>query len=136
MLELEVDGLSVSESATLTNRLRSELVKIDSFTIVERSKMNEILDEQGFQMTGCTSSECAVEAGKILSVNRICTGNIGKVGSIYTLTIRLVDVESSKIIKSVTEDCQCPIEDVLTISIPKVAAKLSGKKKGKIQDMV
>ncbi len=128
VLDLDADGLSVSESATLTNRLRSELVKIDSFTIVERSKMNEILDEQGFQMTGCTSSECAVEAGKILSVNRICTGNVGKVGEIYTLTIRLINVETGAIIKSVTEDCQCPIEQVLTRSIPIVAAKLSGKK--------
>jgi len=129
VLELDVDGLSLSEAATLTNRLRSELVKTDSFTIVERSKMNEILDEQGFQMTGCTSSECAVEAGKILSVNRICTGNVGRLGSMYTLTIRLIDVESGKILKSVTEDCLCPIEEVLTKAIPRVAAKLSGVKR-------
>lgn len=128
VLELDVDGLSRSEGSTLTNRLRSELVKIDSFTIVERSKMNEILDEQGFQMTGCTSSECAVQAGKLLSVNRICTGNIGKLGSMYTLTIRLIDVESGKIVRSVTEDCLCPVEDLLTRAIPKVAAKLAGIK--------
>ena len=78
-------------------------------------------------MTGCTSSECAVEAGKLLSANQICAGSIGKVGSLFTVSVRLIDVESGQIIKNVTEDCQCPIEQVLTTSIRKVAMKLSGK---------
>ena len=68
VLDLEAVGVSKVESYTITDRLRSELVKTGAFIIVERSKMNAILEEQGFQMTGCTSEECAVEAGKLLGV--------------------------------------------------------------------
>ena len=61
-------GLSSSEATTLTNRLRSMLVKTSTYNVLDRGKMQEILGEIGFQMTGCTSTECAVEAGKIFSV--------------------------------------------------------------------
>ena len=128
VLQLKSDGISKSESQTMTDRLRVELVKSNEFAIIERGEMDEILKEQGFQMSGCTGSECAVEAGKLLSANQICAGSIGRVGSLFTLSVRLIDVESGQIIKSVTEDCKCPIEDVLTKSIRNVVEKLTGKK--------
>ena len=127
IMQLESVSVSKAESVTLTDRLRSELVKTGSFTIIERSEMDEILKEQGFQITGCTSDECVVEAGRLLNVNQICAGSIGKVGGIYTVAARLIDVQSGEIIKTVTEDCHCPIEKVLTISMRNVALKLSGR---------
>jgi TolB-like protein len=127
VLALDPVGVSKSESITLTNRLRSEMVKTGAFTILERDKMDVILKEQGFQMTGCTSSECAVEAGQLLNVKQICSGSIGKIGSIYTVTVRLVDVETGKILKNVTEDCECPLELVLTNSMHNIALKIAGK---------
>jgi len=127
VLNLQVHGLSGHESATLTDRLRGEMVKTGSFTILERGEMDEILKEQGFQLTGCTTDECAVEAGQLLNVQYICAGSIGKVGSLYTVTTRLIDVESGEIIKTVTEDCNCPIERVLTTSMRNIALKLAGR---------
>ena len=127
VLELEPDGVGKKESVTLTNRLRSELVKTGVYTIIERGEMNEILKEQGFQMSGCTSDECAVDAGRLLNVSHIAAGSIGKVGALYTVALRLIDVESGEILKTITEDCQCPIEKVLTHSMRNAALKLSGK---------
>lgn len=128
VLELEPVGVSEIEGATLTSRLRSELVNTDSFIVLERGKMDEILKEQGFQMTGCTSQECAVEAGKLLNVRQVVAGQIGKVGNTYSISARIIDIESGKIMKSIFEDCECPIEQVLTASMKKVARKLAGIK--------
>ena len=127
VLKLESVNLSNPDIITLTNRFRSELVKTGVFIVVERSEMAEILKEQGFQMSGCTSDECAVEAGRILSVHQICVGSISKIGSLYSLDVRLIDVETGEILKTVTEDCECPIERVLTHSIQNIALKISGK---------
>ena len=80
-------GLSQQESVTLTNRLRSMLVQTNTFIVLERGKMEGILQEQGFQQTGCTSTECVVEMGKLLNVQKIISGSIGKVGKIYTIDI-------------------------------------------------
>ena len=127
VLNLESVGVSKTESVTLTDRLRSELVKTGSFTIIERSEMDEILQEQGFQLTGCTTDECVVEAGKLLNVSHICAGSIGKVGALYTVSVRLIDVESGEIMKTVTEDSRGNVENVLTTSMRNVALKLSGR---------
>ena len=127
VLNLEAVGVSETESMTLTDRLRSEIIRTDAFILLERSKMSEILQEQGFQMTGCTSTECAVEAGRLLNVRQICAGSVGKVGALYTITIRLIDVETGAVAKIVTEDYQGPVEQLLTISIRNVAFKLAGK---------
>jgi len=127
VLTLDPVGVNERESITLTNRLRSELVKTGTFTILERDKMDDILKEQGFQMTGCTSSECAVEAGQLLNVKQICSGSIGKIGSIYTVVVRLIDVQTGEILKTVTEDCECPLERVLTNSMRNIALKMAGK---------
>ena len=90
-------GLSQEEAITLTNRLRSRLVITNAFTVLERGQMEVILKEQGFQNTGCTSTECAVEMGKLLNVQRIVSGSIGQVGKIYTVDISLIDIQTAKI---------------------------------------
>ncbi|MCD4693727.1 MAG: hypothetical protein K8R79_12490, partial [Calditrichales bacterium] len=92
--------------------------------------MKEILGEQGFQLTGCTSNECVVEAGKVLGVSQIIAGNIGKIGSLYTISIRLIDVQTGKILKMANVDCECRIEKVLTTSVRNVVERLLGKKVG------
>ncbi len=63
-------GLSKSEVGTLTDRLRSMLVRTHAYTVVDRGLMEDVLSEQGFQMSDCTSTDCAVEAGKIMGVEQ------------------------------------------------------------------
>jgi hypothetical protein len=86
--------------------------------------MNEILKEQGFQMTGCTSSECAVEAGKILNVAKMVGGSIGKIGTTYTLDLRIIDVATGKIESISTVDTPEPIDNVLQTGIPSAIVQL------------
>jgi hypothetical protein len=76
--------------------------------------MAVILKEQGFQKSGCTSTECAVEIGRLLNVQKIVAGRVGKIGPVYSVSIRLIDVESGEILKTAIRDCRCPLEDVLT----------------------
>ncbi|MDZ7269960.1 MAG: hypothetical protein ONB48_21755 [candidate division KSB1 bacterium] len=54
VLNLESRGVDANETATLSDRLRNELVKTDAFVVVDREYMDRTLAEQGFQMTGCT----------------------------------------------------------------------------------
>ena len=126
VLNLDPVGITAQQSITLSDRLRSELVKTNAFILLERTDMNEILKEQGFQLSGCTSDQCALQAGKLLNVQQICAGSMGKIGQLYTVSVRLIDVESGQVLKTVTEDCPCPLEAVLTKSMRNVALKLAG----------
>ena len=71
VLELEPVGLSHNEAQVLSNRLRTELFKTEKYTVLERDKMDEILIEQGFQLSGCTTNDCVIEAGKLIGVGQM-----------------------------------------------------------------
>jgi len=114
IIDLEGRGISALEAQTLTDRMRSELVSTGAVTIVERGQMAEILDEQGFQQTGCVSSECAVEVGKLLGVSQMATGSIGKIGSSYTIDVRMFAVEDGAIVRSVNRTYSGPIDGLIT----------------------
>lgn len=125
ILNLDPIQITPQEAQILTKKLSSELVKLGKFTVLDRGEMEAILQEQGFQQTGCTSSECAVEVGQLLGVSKIIAGSVGKLGAIYYVEVRMIDVQSSKIDKTVDHNQGGSIENVLTISLPYIASKLA-----------
>ncbi|MBN1783088.1 outer membrane beta-barrel protein [bacterium] len=127
ILELEGSGISKQDLQGLTNRLQTEFFKTEQFTVLERSKINEILEEQQFQMTGCTDLACAIEIGRLLNVELIVIGNVDRVGSIYSVNVRLVDVVTGEIIKNEIEDCpQCSLDEVFLKTLKNTAHKIAG----------
>ena len=115
VLDFDGIGIAKTEASILTQRFRSELVTTNAFRIIERGQMESILEEVGFQQTGCTSSECMVEVGQILNVHRMIGGTIGKLGEVYTLDLRMIDVESSQILESFSEDHRGKLGDLLPV---------------------
>ena len=125
ILQFDAANITEAEVGILTDRLSTELVKLGSFTVVERAQMEEVLKEQGLQQSGCTTSECAVEVGALLGVDKMITGSIGRIGSLFTLSARIIDVETGEILKQVSLDVSGTIETVLTNTMGEVAFQLS-----------
>ena len=128
ILQFDAANITEAEVGILTDRLSTELVKLGSFTVVERAQMEEVLKEQGLQQSGCTTSECAVEVGALLGVDKMITGSIGRIGSLFTLSARIIDVETGEILRQVSLDVSGTIEKVLTHTMAEVASQLSGFK--------
>ena len=129
VIDLNGIGVSKSDATALTNRLISELFLTQRYTILERQKINEILNEQGFQRSGCTSSECLVEMGKLLNVAQIISGSVGMIGSYYTIDLRRIDVETGEILRAANVDISGGIEEVLTKGLREAVAKITGETK-------
>ncbi|MBU0711293.1 CsgG/HfaB family protein [bacterium] len=117
VMELDALGISIDESKALIDRLRYELHSSGNFTVLERAMMGEILKEQGFQLSGCVSDACIVEAGRLLAVENIIGGSLSKVGSTYSISIRFVSVETGKILGSAQKDFTNKIDYLLTDGI-------------------
>lgn len=86
--------------------------------------MQDILKEQGFQQSGCVSDACIVEVGQLLGVRYMVAGSIGKLGRTYTMSIRLIDVQTGEIFLTADTDCRCSIEEVLSNSTVDIAQRL------------
>ena len=127
VLDLEANNVDVGEAAAITNRLRLSLNQTGVFRLIERANMDQILDEVGFQLTGaCDTDECIVQVGKILGARKMVAGSVSKVGNMYTLQIRLIDIETSEIDLEVVDDVFGGIEEVLTDATFSVAQQLAG----------
>lgn len=117
-------GVEASTAAVITDRLRSELFNTGTVSVLERTQMQEILKEQGFQQAGCTSDQCAVETGQMLGVKFMVVGSIGLVGHTYTIASRLIDVSTGKMVATANVDCKCQIDDILSRSTVDLSRKL------------
>lgn len=124
--QLTGSGLSEGEIISLTNALRTELANTGAFNMMERSQIDEILKEQGFQATGaCNDASCMVEMGQLLAVKFIFLGNVGKVGETYSVSVRKIDVGTGQVLADATENYKGEVDKLLTEVIPLVAKKLS-----------
>ena len=127
ILNLEGRGISESEAATLSDQLRGHLVNLNAFIVLDRGTMEEILQEQGLQQSGCTITECAVRVGRVLNVQKIVAGSIGKIGKTYVINISMIDVESSRIERSFNRNAQGEIDGLLEI-LKDIAQEIAGRK--------
>ena len=122
--ELDAKGVPSDDASIITEFLRNDLYSTGKFSVLERSKMKEILEEIAFQQTGCTTAECAVEIGRILNVEKMIVGSVSKLGNTYYVNIRFVDVQSGVIEFADKISCNCPI-DILPVSVVDLANRIA-----------
>lgn len=98
-----------------TDILITELVKSGKFIVVERDKINKIMEEQKLGQSGVIDPATAAQVGKVLGLNAIVTGSISQFGVKTegkdfivsqskqqivecTVDIRVVDAETGQIL--------------------------------------
>jgi len=124
VIDFDARGIPATEVATLTDRFRDELTKSSQYTVIERGKMEDVLKEQGFQQSGCTSDECAVEVGRLVGVQQMVGGSIGKVVNVFSVSVRIIDVQSGEISNVTTYDHTGDIGGLLTVGMRQVVVDL------------
>ncbi|MFH1957285.1 MAG: helix-hairpin-helix domain-containing protein [bacterium] len=115
--------LSQSEAAFISDFVRADIVTAGRFNVVDKNNMDKVLAEQGFQQTGCSSAECAVQIGKILNVKMMIVGSCGQLLGKYIITLNVVSVESAKIVYS--DDISVTDPDALRDNIKEMIEKFS-----------
>jgi TolB-like protein/TM2 domain-containing membrane protein YozV len=96
ILDFEGRGVSLQEVQTLSERMRTEIGNTNSIRLIERKAVNKIMEEQGFQQSGCTTDECASEVGQLLGVQYMISGAIGLMGKTYTIDAKMFTVETGE----------------------------------------
>lgn len=136
VINLDAKGVSQVEAEVLSEKLRSHLLQVvaspqyaimkdkDQYELVERTQMDKIFDQFNVQNTGCVSDSCAVELGKMLQADRILIGQVGLVGKTYSVSARIVDVGSSRTLRTADRQYQGAIDAVMNTVIPGLGDEL------------
>ena len=124
IIDFEGIGVASQEARSLTQRLTSEMIRLEVYQVLERSKMKKLLDEQKFQYSGCVNTQCAVDIGKMLGAKYMIVGSINKIGNTYAIDARMIDVETSESYISAQYDYTGAIDLLLKEGIRKIAYQL------------
>jgi len=103
ILSFTATGVSQAEANVVNQLFRSSFVSRTSFTVLNRSVMDELLKEKELQDTGCLDTSCIVEIGKILSMQYVIYGSMMKLGTKFYLTIEMVNIETARVAFSTKE---------------------------------
>ena len=131
VLDLEAIGSDKVQASAMSDRLREELLKSGKYILVEREQMDAVLKEQAFQQAGCTSSECAVQVGKVLGVRKLVTGRVTKLDDRHwQLSANIIDVETAQTVSAESIRYQGDFFSLLDTGIGGLVAKLTAEKPG------
>ncbi|HKI96877.1 MAG TPA: DUF3015 family protein [bacterium] len=127
VMQFDASGASNAEITAASDRLQEELLKTGKFTVVDRQQINDILNEQALQQTGCTSTECAVQVGRILGVRKLVVGRInGLDATHWIVSASLVDVETAQTLRTSSVQYKGSFFDFLSSGMPLLAARIAG----------
>lgn len=127
VLNFVAKGVSEMEASIASDIFRNELVDSTKYEVLDRKNMDNILEEQELQLSGCTDSECAIEIGRILSMQHMVYGILMKAGQSFYISAEMINVETSKIERSGRQkfDSMDDLED----AIVKLVEEVTGEKR-------
>jgi formylglycine-generating enzyme required for sulfatase activity len=126
VLNLKEVNASEAQASALSDRLREVLLKSGRFTLVDRSQIESILNEQALQQAGCTDQECAVQVGRLLGVRKIVAGRVTRVQEgLWLISAIMVDVETAETVRAESVRHSGDFPALLDASIEHLGRKLA-----------
>jgi TolB-like protein len=119
-----VDGSTESSNAGLTLFFETAIQDTGAYDVIEQSRVADILKGQEYSHMDFTDSSAAVKIGKLLSANNIVLGASGKFEGEYFLNVKIIEVETGKILNA--ERTIAPSLSELADSFDLLAKKLAG----------
>lgn len=94
-----------SRTGTMSDLLSDELVRIEGITVLELKRIDRVIEEMDFQMSGWTDAKTVKAAGKMLNADCVITGSVSTLGATLYVTARMIEVESAKVVYSAKMTC-------------------------------
>lgn len=113
VLEIRAERVDAALKNLLEPIIHGEIAR--RYDVIGNSDVQELVGlEQKKQLLGCgEESSCLAEIGGALGARWVTSGNIGKVGALYVVNLRLVDAQKAKVLERVTETIDGPEEQLV-----------------------
>ncbi len=103
--------------------LTTALNKTGGFEVYERLSLSSLMEEHKLSGSGLMDEQTAAEIGRIRGVEAIVTGSVSKLGDVYSVTAKVIDVTTAKIITS--SDIKVNDVNAIVAEIDKLAWELA-----------
>jgi len=82
----------------LSEMLITAIANSPAVTVIERSRINSILEESEYQLSGFTSTEESIEIGTLLNSEIIIVGSVSRFGQRIELDARVIRLETGEVL--------------------------------------
>ncbi|MBI4083651.1 MAG: hypothetical protein HY423_13680, partial [Candidatus Lambdaproteobacteria bacterium] len=130
VLQFQRVGTDDAEATATGDQLRTELVNLQAFTVLERTQTDAVLGELAFQQEGFTDPSRATEAGQLLNVQFVVTGRITRLQGGYQVNVQMTDVKTGEIVRSESVLHRGDFVGLLSAQVPRLAARLARRESG------
>jgi TolB-like protein len=114
-------GVQPGEAETVADALGSLLAQTGRFTMIDRKQLATMMQEQSFQQSQGVHDG---QSGHILLVKKFLTGSLSKLGDNYVFSVKLTDVESSRIELSLSKTYDDDLEDMMDEFLPGIVHEI------------
>lgn len=117
-LKRQTDALADGDAVALSELMRSAITASGRYYVVGREEMDQIRKEAGFQASDecrkdANATSCYIELGGALGAKFIITGSIGRFGTTYSVTVKFLDMATTRAVNSVSKECKsCTVDDL------------------------
>ena len=115
VLPFEQNGTASETSFSFQDRLIDSLVNLNRFRVVERDKLDLILQEQKLSRTELIDKSTALRMGKLVAAQSIVTGSIVETRTGIEIVARLIDTETSEVLAA--QDVYDEVKDLAALRV-------------------
>jgi hypothetical protein len=97
VLDLKSVGGADAQASALTTMLTAEVGATAGHRAVSRNELKAVVAHQATsQLMGCESAECMADIGKLVSAQRILTGEVAKLEGAFAVSLTLIDISDGE----------------------------------------
>jgi len=94
---ISIQSASTALSEYVIDEIIGNAVKDGNFTVLDRQRLDQIRQEQNFQLSGEVDDDFALSIGRLIGIQTIITGTVSPLGNRYRITIRALNVQTGAV---------------------------------------
>ena len=122
-------GVTDEQAISISGLLTTDVEDISGRKVVSEEDIQTILrGEEAKQKCGNQDTSCIAEIGSALGANEAISGDLGRVGKLWILNLRRINVREAKVMKRVSRKVKGSLENLVGV-LPGAVEELFEKKK-------
>ncbi|MBT3272997.1 MAG: hypothetical protein HN368_07575 [Spirochaetales bacterium] len=110
------DGVDITAKVPVTEKIIEEIVTSGKYTVLDRSSIQQVLEEKKFQLSGVVADNEIKKAGEYLGADIVCVAKVSRIGETYFISGKMINVETGAITAQKSHEQKGDIEVVLAIA--------------------
>lgn len=116
---------TTEDAIAFSGLLGSAIYRTGAFQLVEREDLEKLFEVMATELVICDEAACLFRVGEYLGAEKALVGSIGKLLGKYTVTVRLVAIDSDALSDDFHESERFGAEEVEEV-VQRLAAKIAG----------